>query len=355
MSLKIMPAIGIFPFIFLLGSCTTDPYDLYKKMTKVDSHVHIRTEHTDIMEFAEKEGFKFLNVSTGSGSQAEIDRQNHYARMMHEKYPENFSYITTFSMENFEKPAWAEEVIQKLRQDFEQGAIGVKVWKDIGMTFRDSLGRFIFIDDPRFDPIFDFIAGNDKTVIAHIGEPKDCWLPLDSMHLNNHRNYYRAHPEYHMYLHPDYPSYDEIITSRDNLLARHPDLRLVGAHLGSLEWSVDELASRLDRYPNFAVDLAARVGNLQAQDREKVRDFILKYQDRLLYATDFEISEDDDFENRKASLERDWRQDWKYFADDEIMESPDVNGSFRGLKLDKDVLRKIYFKNSLRWVPGIFK
>ena len=355
MSLKIIPAIGIFPFIFLLVSCITDPADLYNKMTKVDSHVHIRTEQTDIMEFAENEGFKFLNVSTGSGSQVKIDTQNHYARMMHEKYPENFSYITTFSMENFEKPAWAEEVIQKLRQDFEQGAIGVKVWKDIGMTFRDSLGRFIFIDDPRFDPIFDFIADNDKTVIAHIGEPKDCWLPLDSMHLNNHRNYYKGHPEYHMYLHPDYPSYDKIIASRDNLLARHPDLRLVGAHLGSLEWSVDELASRLDRFPNFAVDLAARVGNLQAQDREKVRDFILKYQDRLLYATDFEISEEDDFETRKASLERDWRQDWKYFSTDEVMNSPDVNGSFSGLKLDKDVLRKIYFENALKWVPGIFK
>ena len=109
------------------------------------------------------------------------------------------------------------------------------------------------------------------------------------------------------------------------------------------------------RYPNFAVDLAARVGNLQAQDREKVRDFILKYQDRLLYATDFVISEEDDFEKRKASLERDWRQDWKYFATDETMESPDVNGSFRGLKLDKDVLRKIYFGNALKWVPGIFK
>ncbi len=355
MSLKKIPAIGIFLFIFLLMSCTTDPSDLYRKMTKIDAHVHIRIERTDIMEFAEIEGFKFLNVSTGSGSQVKIDTQNHYARMMHEKYPENFSYITTFSMENFEDPAWAGEVIQKLQKDFEEGAIGVKVWKDIGMTFRDSLGRFIFIDDPRFDPIFDFIADNNKTVIAHIGEPKDCWLPLDSMHLNNHRNYYRAHPEYHMYLHPDYPSYDEIIASRDNLLARHPDLRLVGAHLGSLEWSVDELASRLDQYPNFAVDLAARVGNLQAQDREKVRNFIMKYQDRLLYATDFEISEEDDFEKRKASLEKDWRQDWKYFTTDETMESPDVNGSFRGLKLDEDVLRKIYFGNALKWVPGIFE
>jgi predicted TIM-barrel fold metal-dependent hydrolase len=345
----------IFPIIFLLMSCTTDPADLYHKMTKIDAHVHIRTEQTDIMEFAISEGFKLITISVRSDDQEYIDKQNHYGKLMHEKYPESISYLTTFSMENFEDPDWAEHVIEKLREDFAEGAVGVKVWKDIGMTFRDSLGRFIFIDDPRFDPVFEFIIGQGKTVVGHIGEPRDCWLPLDSMHLNNHRNYYKGHPEYHMYLHPDYPKYEEIIASRDNMLERHPDLRFVGAHLGSLEWSVDELAKRLDRYPNFAVDMSARVGNLQAQDHEKVRDFIVKYQDRLLYGTDFQINEGDDFEKRKASLERDWRLDWKYFTTDEMMESPDVNGSFRGLKLDKEVLQKIYCDNAMNWIPGLFQ
>ncbi|MFC2114928.1 amidohydrolase family protein [Bacteroidota bacterium] len=346
--------IRIIPIIFLLMSCKTDPSDLYQKMTKVDTHVHIRTERTDIMKFAEAEGFKLLTICTRSGSQAYIDEQMNYAMAMNEKYPEEISYITTFSMENFEDPAWAGEVVQKLQKDLEGGAIGVKVWKDIGMTFRDSLGRFVLIDDPLFDPIFDFIVENDITVIAHIGEPKNCWLPIDSMTVNNNKNYFREHPEYHMYLHPDYPSYDDLVASRDNLLTKHPDLRLVGAHLGSLEWSVDELALRLDRYPNLAVDVAARVGDLQFQDRGKVRDFIVKYQDRLLYATDFSLSEKDNFEGRKASLEKKWKEDWKYFATDETMDSPNFDGSFRGLGLDEDILRKLYFDNALKWYPGIF-
>jgi len=345
--------IGFFLCVLLIISCSVNQSDLYQEMAKIDAHFHIRTEQQDIMEYAESEGFKLLTINTRASSQTYIDEQMHYARAMKERYPERISYITTFSMENFERPGWADDVIKKLKKDFEEGAIGVKIWKDIGMTFRDSLDRFIFVDDQRFDPIFEFIANHKKTVVAHIGEPLNCWLPIDSMTVNNNKNYYRSHPEYHMYLHPDYPSYDRLIESRDNLLAKNPDLILVGAHLGSLEWSVEELSKRLDRYPNFAVDMSARMGNLQFQDRLKVRDFVIKYQDRLLYGTDFGISEEDDFEKRKPSLERKWKGDWEYFSSDEMMESPNVDGSFRGLALDEKVLRKIYYANAQKWYPGI--
>lgn len=344
---------GMLPAVLMLASCAEDPDDLYRRMPKIDAHIHIRTAQQDIIPYAEQEGFRFLTICTGSGSQASIEEQRGAAKDLNKKHPDRISYLTTFSMENFEEPGWAEEVIRKLQKDFEEGAIGVKVWKDIGMTFRDSLGRFIFIDDPLFDPIFSFIAENNKTVVAHIGEPKNCWLPIDSMSVKNNKNYYREHPEYHMYLHSDHPSYEKLVSSRDNLLAKHPDLLLVGAHLGSLEWDVDELAERLDRFPGFAVDVSARLSNLQVQERLKVRDFIFRYQDRLIYGTDFILSAEDDFDEQKASLERKWERDWNYFFSDEEMESPNVDGSFRGLGLGEDVLRNIYYENAIRWFPEI--
>ncbi len=346
--------IKLFPVILLLISCNGNHADLYNKITKVDAHVHIRTEDPAIMELAVDEGFKFLTINTRSNSQEYIDNQMHFAKAVKENYPDRISYITTFSMENSEDPSWSEEVIRRLQKDFEEGAVGLKVWKDIGMTFRDSLDNFIFIDDPLFDPIFDFVASQKKTVIAHIGEPKNCWLPVESMTVNNDKKYFKEHPQYHMYLHPDYPSYEKLVESRDNLLAKHPDMRLVGAHLGSLEWDVDELAERLDRFPNFAVDMAARVCHFQVQDREKVREFIIKYQDRLLYATDLVISEDN-FEKQIAWIEKEWRADWRYFSTDEPMDSPNVDGSFTGLGLDEDILRKIYHANAVKWYPGIFE
>ena len=350
-----MTLAGMLPAVLLLASCAGDPDDLYYRMIKIDAHIHIRTAQQDIFPYAEKEGFKMLTICTGSSSQAYIDEQMGVAKDLNKKYPARISYLTTFSMENFEHPGWAEEVILKLQKDFEEGAIGVKVWKDIGMTFRDSLDRFIFIDDPLFDPIFNCIVEHNKTVVAHIGEPKNCWLPIDSMTVNNNKNYYREHPEYHMYLHPDYPSYEKLVSSRDKLLSKHPELLLVGAHLGSLEWDVDELAERLDMFPGFAVDVSARLSNLQVQDRMKVRDFIIKYQDRLLYGSDFIFSPEDDFDEQQASLEGKWKRDWNYFSTGEEMESPSVDGSFRGLELGEDVLRKIYYENAIRWFPEIFR
>ena len=340
------------PLIFLLFSCTGNGDELYRKLPKVDAHVHIRTENPAIMELARAEGFTFLTINTRSSSQEHIDNQMRYAKSVKLQYPERISYITTFSMENFEDPSWTDGVLSTLRKDFSEGAIGLKVWKDIGMTFRDSMGNFVFIDDPLFEPIFDFVASQGKPVIAHIGEPRNCWLPIDSMTVNNDKSYFAEHPEYHMYLHPDHPSYERLVESRDNLLAKHPDLKIVGAHLGSLEWDVDELAARLDRFPNFAVDMAARVCHLQVQDAEKVREFIVKYQDRLLYATDLVIS-DDNFDRRLASIKDEWKSDWAYFSTSEPMESPNVDGVFYGLGLDKKILKKIYHDNALAWYPGL--
>ena len=316
--------------------------------------MHIRTDDPAIMEFAMDQDFKFLTINTRSSSQEYIDKQMSYAKGMKSLYPDRISYIATFSMEDFESPGWVEEVIARLQKDFDEGAIGVKVWKDIGMTFRDSLGNFVCIDDPLFEPILDFIARSGKPLVAHIGEPKNCWLPVDSMTVNSDKNYFTDNPQYHMYLHPEYPTHERLIDSRDNVLARHPDLKLIGAHLGSLEWDVDEVAKRLDQFPNFAVDMAARVCHFQVQEREKVREFVIKYQDRLLYATDIGISEDIDIEYRKAGLEKTWRSDWAYFATADTMESLSVNGAFIGLDLDKKVLEKIYYSNAVHWYPGAF-
>lgn len=338
----------------VLTSCSEKKPLSYKDFPKIDAHIHIRSANPEIIRIAEAENFRYLTICTRASSQAYIDEQRNYAKKMHDQFPQSLAYITTFSMENFEQSGWQEKVIAQLKQDFEDGAVGVKVWKDIGMTFRDSLGNFIMIDDPRFDPIFNFISENNKTLMAHIGEPRNCWLPLDSMTVNNDRLYFEENPHYHMFLHPDYPAYETLIDARDNMLAKHPKLRVVGAHLGSLEWSVDELAKRLDKFPMFAVDMSARICHFQVQDRQQVLDFIRKYQDRILYATDLSFSDKNDLEETRVKFKKEWESDWNYFSKGDEMSSPNVNGPFKGLDLDEKVLRKIYAENAMKWFPGLF-
>ena len=338
---RILVLCGVLPAL----SCSRTPD--YATFPKIDAHVHINTFAPDFVLLAKREGFQLMTLVTRSAPQEHIDRQFAWASAQHERFPETVSFATTICLEDWGDPSWQQNTIDRLELDFDHGAIAVKLWKDIGMTFRDTDSSFIKIDNPRFDPIIDYIAAHHRPVIAHLGEPRNCWLPLDSMTVPGDSSYFADNPQYHMYLHPDYPSYVDQIDARDNMLAKHPDLVFIGAHLGSLEWNVHELAQRLDRFPNMAVDMAARICHLQVQDRDTVRDFVIKYQDRLLYGTDVSVSESSD--SLGWIVDR-WNRDWLYFTTDSVLTSPEVRHGFAGLRLPVSVLRKIYYENAKRWI-----
>jgi len=332
----------------------------FKTMEKVDIHCHISVERHAFMDQAVEYNFKILTINTDASSDPleNIAEQERTAILQHEAFPDNLAWLTTFSMTGWDDPDWQQKTLASLEESMKRGAIGVKVWKNIGMVDRDKDGKFIMIDNEKFDPIFTYLEKNNIPLCGHLGEPKNCWLPLEEMTVNNDRLYFKEHPQYHMYLHPDFPSYEDQIIARDNMLRKHPDLHFMGAHLGSLEWSVDELARHFEMFPNSTVDMAARMCHVQKQtgmDRQKVYDFFIKYQDRILYGTDEGDwkDADPDPEKLKEKVLTVWQRDWKFLTTDEMMTSWEVDGTFQGLKLPREVLEKIYFKNALKWFPGV--
>ncbi|GEO06478.1 hypothetical protein AAE02nite_41420 [Adhaeribacter aerolatus] len=332
--------------------------DDFRKVEKFDTHVHFNKVDSTFINKAREENFRLITVNVNPAYYPAIEKQREIAMQLVKTYPERIAYATTISMDGFNEPGWQEKTLVYLKDSFDKGAIGVKVWKNIGMEFKDKDGKFVMIDNPKFDPIFDFIQQQNRTLIGHIGEPKNCWLPVEQMTVAGDKKYFSEHPQYHMYLHPEYPSYEEVIQSRDNALAKHPNLRFVGAHLGSLEWSVDELAKRLDKYPNMAVDMAERISHFQYQavtDWQKVHDFFIKYQDRLLYATDQEIDDNKQPAERNKNAEEVWKRHWLFFTSGEKMKVPKVEKEFNGLKLPREVVDKLYYKNAQKWFPGVNK
>jgi predicted TIM-barrel fold metal-dependent hydrolase len=326
--------------------------DDFQKVRKIDTHTHHNDESTALTEAAIHANFRLLTVSVDVPDYPSLEEQLRLALLQKSQNPGAIDFLSTISLEGWSDPNWAKKEIERIQKTFDQGAIGIKIWKNIGMTYKDENGDFIMADHPRLEPIFQFVQGQGKTLMAHLGEPRNCWLPLNEMTVNGDRSYFERHPEYHMYLHPEYPSYEQQVEARDNLLAKFPEIRFVGAHLGSVEWNVDELAKRLDRFPNMAVDMAARIGHLQFQsqkDREKVREFMIKYQDRIIYGTDLEISGSPDPEKVKSNAINTWKRDWSYLVSEEWMEVGDVNGEFQGLKLPKQVVDKIYYHNAVKW------
>jgi predicted TIM-barrel fold metal-dependent hydrolase len=118
-----------------------------------------------------------------------------------------------------------------------------------------------------------------------------------------------------------------------------------------MEDDLEALAKHLDRYPNFAVDTAARVTHLVVQPSDNVREFILKYQDRILYATDLEFLKDEAPQDAVKEWEDQYAMDWRYFSTRDVFDY--AGHKAQGLGLPQPVLRKLYHTNAVHWVPGV--
>ncbi|MFN7994399.1 MAG: amidohydrolase family protein [Bryobacteraceae bacterium] len=334
-----------------LGNGASAP-PAFRDIGAIDAHAHVFVEDPAINSFLERMNLRFVNICVVDP----YEKGSEKAGPQHEAARRVFSYthgrspwVSTFDPAGFDKPGFAARVIKDLEATFRDGAVGVKIWKTIGMDLKDRNGVYILPDNPAFSPIFDAIARNGKTLYAHIAEPDGAWKPFDPSDPDS--SYYKENPVWHMYGKPNAPDKSNILEARDRMLAQHPKLRVVGCHVGSNEWNVDALAARLDRYPNFAVDTAARVPHLALQPREKIRAFLVKYQDRILYGTDDGAGPGQNAAARAKSWEQDLTRDWKYFATDGPVKY--MNRTVQGLALPEPVLRKIFRENAEKWVPGI--
>jgi predicted TIM-barrel fold metal-dependent hydrolase len=318
---------------------------------KFDAHTHVNSLDTGgLLDQAARDGFEILSINVDYPAFNPHEEQYRMALALQQREPRRFHFAATFSMEGWGSPGWSERVAAHLQDAAAHGARAVKVWKNIGMSVRDANGKLVMLDDPGFDPVWRQIAALGLPVIGHLGEPRNCWLPLDQMTTENDRGYFREHPEYYMYLHPEMPSYEDQIAARDRFLDRAPkNLRFDGAHLASLEWSVEQLAQFLDKYPQAVVDMAARMTNLQAQSSEHhaaVREFFIRYQDRILYATDLTQGADTTAAEVAQEAAMRWRSDWLYLATGESQHVEDLRRDVRGLALPRAVIDKIYYTNA---------
>jgi predicted TIM-barrel fold metal-dependent hydrolase len=139
------------------------------------------------------------------------------------------------------------------------------------------------------------------------------------------------------------------------MLMAHPDLRFDAVHLASLEWDVDKIAEFLDRFPNANVDMAARLVHLEyqaASHPDKVREFLIRYQSRILYGSDDAYGPGDSDPRAVEEIHADWLADWQFLATADRMHSADFKAEFRGVHLPREVVEKIYWRNAQSMFAG---
>jgi len=319
---------------------------------RVDAHAHFFAEAPPVLELLERLNLTVVNVCVvdryDKGYET-VAPQHAMARQLATASHGRLPWIGTFDDAGFALPGFTQSALSEVDAALAAGALGVKVYKSLGMELRDADGRYLLPDDAAFEPFFAGLARRGTTVYAHIAEPVAAWQPLDPK--SPDYSYYKDNPAWHVHGRPGMPSKEAILQARDRLLARHPTLKVVGCHLGSMEEDVDAIARRLERYPNFVVDTAARVTHLTLQPRAKVRAFLIRYQDRVLYGTDLGMAPGQDPGEVVRRLEREYARDWAYFATGATI---DVDGrKVEGLALPDAVLRKLFRENALRSLPGL--
>ncbi len=348
----------------------TSNLEYLKKIKKIDIHTHVRSGQQYLIDFMDEYNFKYCAiVNIGGPKHNSKEAQTDTAKMLYNNYPRYYSWMTTFDVSKRHQPGWANMVINQLKDDFDNGAVGVKMWKNVGMDFKEPNGEYLQIDNPIFEPIFEFIASQNKAVFAHIGDPIEGWLPFfEKGNITGLKYRIEERSKFSFWEKADLPTYKEIMAARDNVLQKHSNLKFVGAHLGSLEFDVDEISIRLEQFPNFAVELGGRTSYLMQQANGKVRDFFIRYQDRIMYGTDRGAKPTMTLNDIKKTKEEILHRNeifLKYFAtDDEIpwgniilgdTPKPEPSYSVRGINLPKDILDKVFYKNAVKWFPEVDK
>lgn len=327
----------------------------YGRVQKIDVHLHLHDAAPAFMEAARRQNFRVLTINVDYPDFPPLDEQQRVAIALRQQFPQQLAWAASFTVDGSDQPAWLPATRQRIDAALKAGAVGVKVWKNIGMSLRGADKQLVMIDDARFAPLFDDFARQGIPLLGHQGEPHNCWLPLEKMTVNNDREYFKAHPQYHMHLHPEMPSWEAQMAARDRMVVAHPKLRFVGVHLASLERDVDELAAFLDKFPGAVVDVAARIGQLQYQsqlDRERVRRFFIKYQDRVMYGSDMAQAPGQDGAALGKEAEGVWRMHWRYFNTADSFKVSDLDKPVKGLALPRGVVDKLYRSNAERTFPG---
>lgn len=246
------------------------------------------------------------------------------------------SLSTTFDPFDWDSPGFPKNAIASLNRDFAQGAVGMTFWSNPGMAIKDAAGNPVLPDNPRLEPVYKELAARHKPLLAHLSAADEDWGAAAAQRV----------PDVGVNL-PVPP----LLRARDNIAQQNPQLRVIGVHLGSVKEGLPQIAQRLDEHPNMAIDTAGRVDSLMAMPQDQVRAFLLKYQDRILYATDNAFRQNDHAARATVLWESRYAVDWRYFSSGDTFE---YHGrQVHGLQLPASVLRKLYHDNAAHWIPGI--
>jgi len=253
-----------------------------------------------------------------------------------------FIIFTNIDFYDFGEEGWIERTLQDLEDDVKSGANGLKIYKNLGLTLKDGNDERVAVDDRRLEPIWEKCGELGIPVLIHTGEPFQFWQPKDK----NNERWLELKQKPNRYRDPEiFPSWEQVMGEQQNVFRKHPNTIFINAHLGWLGNDLANLGKLMDELPNMYTEIGAVLAELGRQPRF-AREWFIKYQNRIMFGKDS------------------WNPE-EYYVYFRVLETKDEYFDYYrkrhafwkmyGLDLPDDVLKKMYYKNALRIIPGIDK
>ena len=274
-----------------------------------------------------------VNLSGGYG-----DRLGETVRTFRAKHPKRFAVFANPDFNGIGSPGWPQRAARQLEADVAAGAQGLKIFKNFGMSVRDQAGERVSVDDPAMEPLFQACAKLNIPVLIHVADPAEFWAEHDRhnerwLELKLRPRRRRVSP----------PSFQDLINERDRMLARHPDVNFILAHLGWQGHDLKRLGELLSAHPNVHVDIAAvlyELGRIPFSGPE----FLNRYKDRVLFGKDSYAPSEFPYYWRVLETRDEYFEYYRRYH---------AHWRMYGLGLPDETLQHIYWKNALRLIPSI--
>jgi predicted TIM-barrel fold metal-dependent hydrolase len=304
------------------------------KFPVIDYHNHLDAQDpTTVLKIMDECGVeRVVNITMRTGKDAIA-----MIRRFHAAAPDRFSTYAWMDWSDLQAPGFFARSVERLEEMVDQGACGLKIWKDLGTSLRDANGDLLRVDDERLAPMFEKAAELGVPIMFHTADPDAFFLPVDGQ--NERYEELAAHPEWSF--HGAEFSKEELLRQRDRVFGRHPRTSFVAAHVAERPEKLSYVSKLLDGFPNLCIDIGARCAELGRQPYT-AREFFLKHSDRILFGTDL-VPEVQMYRLHYRFLE----------TADEYFEYPSHASrqgrwNIYGLFLPDDVLKKVYRENALR-------
>ncbi len=255
-------------------------------------------------------------------------------------YPGRFVIFTNIDLKNIDDEDWTTKTVNQLASDVEMGAKGLKIYKSQGMFNKDSHGNRIKINDPRLDPVWQKCGELGIPVLIHAADPRQFW----EAHDQNNERWLELKLKPRRKRSPNDPApWKTIISEQHDIFRRHPGTKFINAHLG---WYGNDLASLgklMEELPNMYTEIGAVIAELGRQPRN-ARAWFIKYQDRVMFGKDYWNPEEYPTYFRVLETADEYFPYYKKYH---------AYWKMYGLDLPEEVLKKLYYKNALKVIPGI--